>query len=136
MTKEKILSTEKKHSYQELRKLAEQFLLQHKLGILATGRKNGTAQQSLVYYNYNGTDISITASESTAKIKNIRKNSGISFAVSEGETCVVVYGEAKLLQGKSAENYLGRPLSQGLQPGERTLIILSPKTWRWARIAD
>ena len=86
MTKEKILSTEKKHSYQELRKLAEQFLLQHKLGILATGRKNGTAQQSLVYYNYNGTDISITASESTAKIKNIRKNSGISFAVSEGET--------------------------------------------------
>ena len=82
MTKEKILSTEKKYNYQELRELAEQFLLQHKLGVLATGRQNGTAQQSLVSYNYTGTDISITASESTAKIKNIRKNPGISFAVS------------------------------------------------------
>ncbi len=51
------MSTEKTHSYQELRKLAEQFLLKHKFGILATGRKNGTAQQSLFYYNYNGTDI-------------------------------------------------------------------------------
>ncbi|MBG93368.1 MAG: hypothetical protein CL792_05235 [Chloroflexi bacterium] len=130
----KYMPTEKKYSYQELRQIAEKFLINHKLGVLATGRKNGTAQQSLVSYTYDGSDVLITASESTAKIKNIRKNPGVSFAVWKDETCVVVYGEAKLLQGKNAENYLGHALNPGLQPGERTLIVLKPTTWRWARI--
>lgn len=128
------MPAEQKLNYAELRELAEKFLQKNTLGILATGRKNGTAQQSLVSYSYDGTEVLITASDTTAKIKNIRKNPGISFAVWEGETCVVVYGEAKLLQGKNAENYLGRSLSPGQQPGERTLIVLSPNTWRWARI--
>jgi hypothetical protein len=58
----------------------------------------------------------------------------VSFAVTDGPTCVVVYGKARLLKGADAEAYLGRPPGSGRQPGTPTLIVFSPETYRWARL--
>ena len=121
-------------TYAELKVMAEEFLKSHRSGIFATGKRDGTPQLSYLGYTFNGTDIVIATGDSTAKVKKARKRPGVSLAVNEGPTCVVVYGEARLLQGAEAEAYLGEAPGNGSQPGEPTLIVFAPETWRWARL--
>jgi len=128
------MTTQPRKTYAELKAMAEQFLKDHRLGILATGRRDGTPQQSILSYAYDGKDVVISTGGDTAKAKNIRKKAGVSLAVSDGPTCVVVYGKARLLQDAEAEAYLGRPAGSGRQPGTPTLIVFEPETYRWARL--
>ena len=128
------MTTQPRKTYAELKAMAEQFLKGHRLGILATGRRDGTPQQSILSYAYDGKDVVISTGGDTAKAKNIRKQAGVSLAVSDGPTCVVVYGKARLLQDAEAEAYLGRPAGSGRQPGTPTLIVFEPETYRWARL--
>ena len=128
------MTTQRRRTYEEMKALADQFLEDHRLGIFATGRRDGTAQQSIVGYTYDGNDIVISTGSENAKVKNISKRAGVSLAVSDGPTCVVVYGQARMLQGAEAEAYLGEPPGSGRQPGTPTLIVLVPETYRWARL--
>ncbi len=128
------MTTAPRKTYPELLAMAQQFLKDHRLGILATGKRNGTPQQSILSYAFDGKDVVISTGDQTAKAKNIRKRPGVSLAVSDGPTCVVVYGSARLLGGAAAEAYLGRPPGSGRQPGTPTLIVFSPETYRWARL--
>lgn len=121
-------------SYPELKAMAIEFLKSHRSGIFATGKRDGSPQQSYLGYTFNGTDVIIETGDSAAKVKNARKRPSVSLAVNEGPTCVVVYGNARLLQGAEAEAYLGKPAGNGSQPGEPTLIVFTPETWRWARL--
>lgn len=118
--------TQPRKTYEERKAQAEQFLKEHQSGIFATGRRNGSPQQSILRYSYSGGDIVIATGDETAKVKNVRKNSGVSLAVAQGPTCVVVYGTARLLQGADAEAYLGEPPGNGSQPGTPTLIVFAP----------
>jgi nitroimidazol reductase NimA-like FMN-containing flavoprotein (pyridoxamine 5'-phosphate oxidase superfamily) len=120
-------------TYAELKALADEFLKERHLGVLATARKHGP-QQSILSYNYNGKDIVISTGDATAKVKNIRRRPQVSLAVTDGPRCVVVYGTARLLQGAEAEAYLGSPPGSGRQGGTPTLIVFSPETYRWARL--
>ena len=120
--------------YAELKAMAEEFLRTHRSGIFATGKRDGTPQLSYLGYTFNGTDVVIATGDTTAKVKTVRKRPGVSLAVNEGPTCVVAYGNARLLQGAEAEAYLGEPPCNGSQPGEPTLIVFTPETWRWARL--
>ncbi len=129
------MTTQPRKTYEERKAQAEQFLTDHSSGIFATGRRDGSPQQSILRYTYSvGGDVVIATGDSTAKVKNIRKNAGVSLAVAQGPTCVVVYGAAKLLQGADAEAYLGEPPGSGSQPGTPTLIVFTPATFRWARL--
>jgi len=121
-------------SYPELKAMAIEFLKNHRAGIFATGKRDGSPQQSYLGYTFNGTDVIIETGDSSAKVKNARKRPLVSLAVNEGPTCVVVYGSARLMQGAEAEAYLGKPPGNGSQPGEPTLIVFAPETWRWARL--
>ena len=84
-------------TYEELQAMAETFLREHRLGVLATGRSGGTPQQSIIAYAFEGDDVVVRTGSETAKAKNIRRRKGISLAVTDGPTCVVVYGDARLL---------------------------------------
>jgi nitroimidazol reductase NimA-like FMN-containing flavoprotein (pyridoxamine 5'-phosphate oxidase superfamily) len=128
------MTAQPRRSYEERRAQAEQFLRDHRSGIFATGKRDGSPQQSFLGYRLREGDIVIATGDSTAKVKNARKNPRVSLAVSDGPTCVVVYGEARLLQGADAETYLGEPPGNGSQPGTPTLIVFTPDTWRWARL--
>jgi PPOX class probable F420-dependent enzyme len=128
------MTTAPRRSYEEMKALAEQFLKDHRLGILATGKRDGTPQQSILGYAFDGTDVVIETGSETAKVKNLRKRPGVSLAVSDGPTCVVVYGAARLLQGDEAEQYLGEAPGSGRQRGAPTLILFAPETYRWARL--
>jgi len=126
--------TTPRRSYDEMKALADEFLKGQRLGIFATGKRDGTPQQSILGYTFNGTDIVIQTGSDTAKVKNARRLPGVSLAVSDGPTCVVVYGNARLLQGDEAEKYLGEAPGSGRQRGTPTLIVFSPDQYRWARL--
>jgi PPOX class probable F420-dependent enzyme len=114
--------------------MATEFLRNHRLGIVATGKRDGSPQMSIVSYVVKGSDIVVSTGSATARYKNARRNSRVSLAVYDGPTCVVVNGEARLLQGADAEAYLGEAPSSGRQPGIPTLIVFPATTYRWARI--
>ncbi len=128
------MTEQPRKTYAELQALAETFVKEHRLGVLATGRSRGTPQQSIIAYSFDGDDVVVRTGSEAAKVKNIRRRTGVSLAVTEGPTCVVVYGDARLLQGDEAEAYLGEPPSSGRQGGTPTLIVFSPETYRWARL--
>lgn len=128
------MTSEPRKTYQELRAMAREFLGERRLGIFATGRRDGTPQQSIVGYRFHGEEIVINTGSETAKVKNIRRRPRVSLAVTDGPRCVVVYGEARLLAGGEAEAYLGEPVASGRQGGTPTLIVFAPETYRWARL--
>jgi PPOX class probable F420-dependent enzyme len=121
-------------TYPELLALAQEFLKERRIGVLATGKRDGTPQQSILSYTFDGKEIQISTGDQTAKFKNIRRKPRVSLAVTDGPRCVVVYGEARLLKGAEAEAYLGRPAASGRQPGTPVLILITPDTYRWARL--
>jgi pyridoxine/pyridoxamine 5'-phosphate oxidase len=128
------MTTVQRRPYAELLALAEAFLKERRLGVLATGRRDGSPQQTIVAYSFDGKDIVVSTGSDTAKVKNIRKQPRVSLAVTDGPRCVVVYGRARLLQGAEAEAYRGGPIGSGRQGGAPTLIVFSPESYRWARL--
>ncbi|MBT5774536.1 MAG: hypothetical protein HOH95_09175, partial [Dehalococcoidia bacterium] len=128
------MADEPRKTYPELKAMAEQFLKDHQLGVLATGRKSGMPQQSIVSYQFDGADVVVSTGSDTAKVKNIRRRPLVSIAVTDGPTCVVVSGEARLLDGEEAEAYLGEAPGSGRQTGEPTLIVFEAASYRWARL--
>jgi PPOX class probable F420-dependent enzyme len=74
------------------------FLKEHRLGVLATGRRDGSPQQALVAYDYDGSDIVISTRRGSAKARNLRRQSRVSLNVSDGPKSVTVHGEARLIE--------------------------------------
>jgi len=128
------MTTQPRKTYEEMRALADEFLKERRLGIFATGRRDGSPQLTILAYRFDGKEVVINTGSETAKVKNIRKRPRVSLAVSDGPRCVVVYGEARLLQGAAAEVLAGGPVSSGRQGGAPTLIVFAPETYRWARL--
>jgi PPOX class probable F420-dependent enzyme len=118
-------------SFAEQKVKADEFLKNHRSGILATGKRDGSPQQSILGYRFDGAEVVINTGDETAKVKNIRKNPRVSLAVVEGPTYVVVYGEARLLQGAEAEAKVGGPVHSAQQRDTPTLMVFSPEIYRW-----
>ena len=129
-----MTTTPPRKTFEELKVIADEFLKNHRLGILATGKRDGSPQQSILGYRFDGTNILIQTGDDTAKVKNLRKRPGASLAVTDGPTCVVVYGQARLLQGDEADAAFGEPINSARQRGTPTLIVFAPETYRWARL--
>src|SRR5437879_654319 len=92
--------------------LTDDFLKAHRLGVLATGRRDGSPQQALIAYMYDGNEFAIRTSGAAAKTKNIRKRERVSLSVVDGPKVVVVYGSASVLAGEAAAPYLERMQQQ------------------------
>jgi PPOX class probable F420-dependent enzyme len=126
--------TSARPSFAEQKVKADEFLKNHRSGVFATGKRDGSPQQTILGYRFDGTEVVINTGDVTAKVKNIRRNPRVSLAVTEGPTCVVVYGEARLLQGAEAEAKEGGTVDSRRQGGTPTLIVFTPDTYRWARL--
>jgi PPOX class probable F420-dependent enzyme len=77
-----------------------EFLRPRQLAILATGRRDGSPQQSMVTYLYDGTHILVSITKDRAKYANIRRLPKVCVLVPEGRRQLVVYGEAELVEGR------------------------------------
>jgi PPOX class probable F420-dependent enzyme len=77
----------------------QQYLRDHRLAALATGRKDGSPQLTWISYQYDGTDIVIQTGGASAKARNIRRGGGVSLLIPDGGRNLVVYGAASILDG-------------------------------------
>lgn len=77
---------------------AAEYLKDHRLCVFATGRKDGSPQQSLIGYQFDGTQFLLGGQATSAKMKNLRRNSGASMAVIDGRGIVLVYGKVQLVE--------------------------------------
>ena len=71
------------------------FLDAHTWGVLATGRRDGSPQQSMVGYAIDGEGrILVSAKAYTAKWRNALRQPRVSFTVPDGRSHLVIYGTA------------------------------------------
>jgi PPOX class probable F420-dependent enzyme len=74
------------------------FIDDHRWGVLATERCDGSPQQAMVGYTQDGDDrIVISTPQTTAKWKNAARRSKVSFTVPDGRVHVVVYGTVETI---------------------------------------
>ncbi len=112
-----------------------EFLKGHRLAILATGRRDGSPQQSLVAYQFNDRDIVISTRASAAKVKNVRRQSGVSLCVTEGPQNVVVYGRARVIDDpETVLEYLLTRLASPRRGGRRDRDVTARKVEEETRV--
>jgi PPOX class probable F420-dependent enzyme len=76
----------------------KRFLEGHMWAVLATGRSDGSPQQSMVGYVLHGDGrLVVSAKRYTAKWKNACRNPNVSIAVPDGRTHLVIYGTAETI---------------------------------------
>ncbi|MEM8707148.1 MAG: TIGR03618 family F420-dependent PPOX class oxidoreductase [Actinomycetota bacterium] len=74
------------------------FLDEHVWAVLATGRRDGSPQQSLVGYAVDAEGrLLVSAKSYTAKWNNAVRQPSVSLAVPDGRAHLVVYGEAEAI---------------------------------------
>ncbi len=74
-----------------------EYLRAHRLGVLATSRKSGAPQQTLIAYNFNGADFVISTRTGNLKTTYMRRRPDVSLAVIDGRNQVIVYGKAQII---------------------------------------
>lgn len=77
----------------------ERYLEDHMWAVLATGRSDGSPQQSMVGYVVDGDErLVVSAKRYTAKWKNACRNPKVSVTVPDGRTHLVIYGTAETIE--------------------------------------
>ena len=67
-------------------------------GILATGRKDGSPQQSMIGYKIDEHGrIIMSVKHDRAKWKNVLRQPKVSLSVSSGRDCLIIYGSAETI---------------------------------------
>jgi PPOX class probable F420-dependent enzyme len=76
-----------------------EYLREHRLAALATGRRDGSPQITWISYEFDGTDIVLQTGGTSAKARNMRRLPSVSLLVPDGGRNLVVYGTAEVLEG-------------------------------------
>jgi len=77
-------------------------LREHALCALATARRDGSPQLSVVSYGYNGQDIVISTTSTRSKWLNSKRQAKLALLVQDGRQYVVVYGRAEHIESDPA----------------------------------
>jgi|SRR5581483_12106064 len=77
------------------------WLKEHRLCVFATGRKDGSPQQSLIGYQFDGKEFLLGGQASSYKMKNLARNPGASLAIIDGRGVVLVYGKATIVEDEA-----------------------------------
>ena len=75
-----------------------EYLAGHSMATLATGRKDGSPQVSMVGYAWDGSDVLVTFRRSSAKRHNIARQPRVALLIPDGRKALTVYGDAELLE--------------------------------------
>ena len=105
----------------------ETFLREHVWAVLATGRRDGSPQQSMVGYVVDDHGrVVISIKSYTAKWKNALRQPRVSLVVPDGRVHLVVYGEAEPIDGDPERAELTADvfarLSDGPRPDPASLV--------------
>ncbi|MEZ5140011.1 MAG: TIGR03618 family F420-dependent PPOX class oxidoreductase [Acidimicrobiales bacterium] len=96
------------------------FLVAHRWAILATGRRDGSPQQSMVGYLLDDEGrLVVSAKAYTAKWRNARRQPRVSLAVPDGRAHLVVYGTAECIDADPLRAELTADVFAALGGGDR-----------------
>jgi PPOX class probable F420-dependent enzyme len=119
----------------------DQYLRDHSMGVLGTGRRDGSPQLSLIIYDYDGTDAVISVTSDRAKWKNAMRQPNVALLVPDGRKQLIVYGTVEGVTDTEARNAgtkrirarAGRPvevsdeeLTAELDGNNRVILKLTP----------
>ncbi len=71
------------------------FLREHRLGVLGTGRRDGSPALATVLYDFDGRDVVASMLAASAKWRNAQRQPRVALAVLEGRAQLVVYGASR-----------------------------------------
>jgi PPOX class probable F420-dependent enzyme len=128
----------------EMTVTAEQqsYLKEHRLGVLGTGRRDGSPQLSLIMYEFNGADIVISVTSDRAKWRNAVRQPLVSMLVQDGRKQLIVYGRAEAISDRAGivaghrrlRTAMGRPVEAAdeayadeLEGQKRVILKITPE---------
>ncbi len=76
----------------------QEYLGGHQWAVLATGRKDGSPQASMIAYVWDGEHLLVTFRRGSAKRHNIVRQPRVAVLVPDGRRALTVYGDAALLE--------------------------------------
>ena len=74
------------------------YLAAHHWAALATGRKDGSPQMSMIGYAWDGQSIIVSFRRYSAKHHNISRQARVALLVPDGRRALTVYGDAEVLE--------------------------------------
>jgi PPOX class probable F420-dependent enzyme len=118
----------------------EAFLREHRLAVLATGRRDGSPQVSTIMYALHDGEIVISVTSDRAKWKNALRQPRVSMLVNDGRKQLVVYGTARAVKDdpervalhKLIREAMGRPVEDEaeylrlLDEQKRVILAITP----------
>jgi len=78
-----------------------EYLSGHRTGVLATSRKAGAPQLTLIAYHFDGADLAISTRGPTQKAKNLKRRPEASLAVIDGQRQLIVYGTVRVIEDEA-----------------------------------
>lgn len=119
------------------------YLQAHRTGVLATQKKSGAPQLTLIAYHFDGTNLAISTRAPTQKAKNISVRPEVSLAVIDGQKQLIVYGSATVVRDEAEVLRLHRErirqialreesddeLIERLKREERVVLLLTPRNF-------
>lgn len=84
----------------------EAYLRERQVGVLATSRTDGSPQQSMITYLFDGSHAVISTTKASAKYHNVRRRPQVSLLVPDGKQQLIVYGTAEVIEGRERDRYI------------------------------
>jgi PPOX class probable F420-dependent enzyme len=76
----------------------EEYLNGHQWAVVATGRKDGSPQASMIAYVWDGEYVLVTFRQRSAKRHNIARQPRVALVIPDGRRALTIYGTAELLE--------------------------------------
>jgi PPOX class probable F420-dependent enzyme len=125
------------------------YLRDHRTGVLATNRKSGAPQQTLIAYHFNGADLAISVRGFSQKARNLRRRPDASLAVIDGARQLIVSGPITVIEDADEVLRLNKErmrliaqrqesdeeLAERLRREERVILLLQPQRFYPASMA-
>ncbi len=81
----------------------EAYVRERSLGVLGTGRTDGSPQLSMVTYLYDGEHILVSVTRDRAKYWNAVRQPRVALLVPDGRQQVIVYGTTEVIDGSERD---------------------------------
>ncbi len=118
-----------------------EYLEGHRTGVLATSRRSGAPQQTLIAYHFDGNDLAISTRGPSQKAKNLVRRPNASLAVTDGQRQLIVTGSTQVVSDPDEVFRLhaerirqialrqesDSELAERLRREERVVLILTPE---------
>ena len=127
-----------------------EYLHAHRVAVLATNRKSGPPQQTLIAYQFDGTNIAISVRGFSQKAKNLLRRPDASLAVIDGARQLIVTGAVTVITDEAEVLRLNKErmrliaqreesdsdLAERLRREERVVLLVSPDRFYPASMAQ